>query len=447
MKKSNKTGLIILLAVVSPIIILGLIVAGSLGIIFLSGIGDAIEESTGYSQSDLMGTWYDSSHQTYFVLNEDKTIEIYTEDKNHLYVSGTYTIEQDYENEVGDEYLITVTTYNRVTEGKKLTDKYTTKFSMVTEDYKQSVIMNVVTYNIYYMSKISNTSSSNSSYNYNTSSSNSSYNYNTTSSSNYNNTIGNTTSSDKYSSNNNSNSVTITTNYTKNDIENKFISNSKKYSIDEINSTNLDKFNELLNYVDNMVGKYNYKIHSIYPSSIGRNNSYIVKIVLNEYISQYNNYGNDSDNPYIIMITKDESEGKYNNHYYSFKLAMAYRNDLMKELKNLNSKYGYELYYNTLLYINEETFGVTENSKWEDILANYASRTNNNLPNLYIIGDSSQSIDSMESFVKNNMQVFKKYHINAVNIFQLKEGSKMTNFEGFNQFDSSIKEKKGISIK
>ena len=78
-------------------------------------------------------------------------------------MKGTYTIEQDYDNEVGDEYILTITTYDRVIDGKKYTDKYTTQFSIVTEDYKEAAMMNVVTYTLYYLTKINSTTPSSSS--------------------------------------------------------------------------------------------------------------------------------------------------------------------------------------------------------------------------------------------------------------------------------------------
>ena len=168
MKKSSNVALIVL-AVVLPILILIIMVAATLVVITMNNVTDVIKENDlieFYSEKDLIGRWYDSSGKMNIVLNSDKTVEFYSDDKTSIYVKGTYTVEQDLTNEIGDEYIITITTYDRVVDNKKYTDKYTTKFSIVTEDYKQAVMMNVVTYNMYYLTKVDNSSSTYYSNNY-----------------------------------------------------------------------------------------------------------------------------------------------------------------------------------------------------------------------------------------------------------------------------------------
>ena len=139
-------------------------------------------------------------------------------------MKGTYTIEQDYDNEVGDEYIITITTYDRVVDGKKYTDKYTTKFSIVTEDYEEAAMMNVVTYTIYYLTKINNTTPSSSSSSY------SSYSSNTISNST--NTLTNSTTTNTLSTNTTTNSVSGNTTSSNSNIlnTNSYYTNTTSYN-------------------------------------------------------------------------------------------------------------------------------------------------------------------------------------------------------------------------
>ena len=208
MKKSTKIVLIVL-AIVIPLVLLiggGLLV---LGIVIIGGANSAISNleddiiTNIHTRYDLAGTWYDSTKNVYVSIGSyNNTIEFYTSDKSTLYMKGTYTIEQDYDNEVGDEYILTITTYDRVIDGKKYTDKYTTQFSIVTEDYKEAVMMNVVTYTLYYLTKINSTTPS-------SSSSYSSYSSNTILNST--NTLTNSTATNTLSTNTISNSVSRNT--------------------------------------------------------------------------------------------------------------------------------------------------------------------------------------------------------------------------------------------
>ena len=160
MKKSTKIVLIVLAILIPIILIVGGLVL-TIGIIVLGGINDVITEvgddivSNLHTENDLVGTWYDSTKKLNIAISKDNTIEFYTDDKTTIYMKGTYTIQQDYDNEVGDEYIITITAKDRIANGQKYTNEYTTKFSIVTEDYQSAVMMNVSSYNLYYLTKTS----------------------------------------------------------------------------------------------------------------------------------------------------------------------------------------------------------------------------------------------------------------------------------------------------
>ena len=101
--------------------------------------------------------------------------------------------------------------------------------------------------------------------------------------------------------------------YKKKDIENMFAS-SEFYDLDEINSDNITIFNELLSYTDKIVGKNQYKIDSIYPVTMGQETAYVIYIVPNEYLDDYNNFsGPIYDNPYRIQFYRN-SNGEFGNY-------------------------------------------------------------------------------------------------------------------------------------
>lgn len=144
----QKTGGTSLSAALIPVVIIVVI-------LIVSGMGFSIFWGGSYiSNNRLVGTWKDEAKGMYLVVNPNNTVELYTADKTQLYVKGKYTLEQDKKNELGDEYIMTITTNNRVLNGITYTDLYTTKFSMVTGDYKTMVMMNVLTYTMYDLKKI-----------------------------------------------------------------------------------------------------------------------------------------------------------------------------------------------------------------------------------------------------------------------------------------------------
>ena len=237
-------------------------------------------------------------------------------------------------------------------------------------------------------------------------------------------------------------------NYTKEDIINNLTAKSNWYNIDEINKDNISEFSELLSYIDSIVGRNNYKVDKIYYTDYGNYNKYMITIVLNEYLEQYNNYTGIYSNPYSIMFTKDEANGCFNNEYYTFKLWFEYERDLVNELKSLNSNYEYKINYNTFRETDSGTLGVDENSTWYDALKyNSKKFAQCDMPSLYVIGDYSQNLKDMEMFVNNNNEVFRKYFVSYVTIIQLKKNEAITDYDNFNEYREEIYDKKYIEIK
>lgn len=157
-KKKESKVIQIIAVVIATISIFASIIFGMIKLFMYmdkSGVINKIEsEITTNNSKKMIGTWYDSKNGQTLIINSDNTVELYTADRSKLYIKGTYTMTQDTTNTIGDEYFITITTTDRTVNGKKYTDKYTTKFSLTTEDYKNMVMMNQVSYNMYQFYKI-----------------------------------------------------------------------------------------------------------------------------------------------------------------------------------------------------------------------------------------------------------------------------------------------------
>lgn len=106
------------------------------------------------NSKSIIGTWYDEKNKLNLVIKDDNTVELYTDDRTTLNIKGTYTLEQDEDNEMGDEYIITITASSRVIDGESYTSNYTTQFSLMTEDYLIMLMTNTITYNMYWFERV-----------------------------------------------------------------------------------------------------------------------------------------------------------------------------------------------------------------------------------------------------------------------------------------------------
>lgn len=107
-----------------------------------------------FINNELIGKWYDSTNKIGLVINKDGTMELFTDDRTTLYIKGDYTLSKDKETAEYREYIFTVSTTDRLLLNEKNNELYTTQFSMVT-DGKNMVMMNVITYSMYYFTKVS----------------------------------------------------------------------------------------------------------------------------------------------------------------------------------------------------------------------------------------------------------------------------------------------------
>lgn len=237
--------------------------------------------------------------------------------------------------------------------------------------------------------------------------------------------------------------------YTVEEINEMFIDTDEKYSINEININNVRKFNQLLSYIDSIIGRDNYYIGSIYITKIPHNNyaRYVVKIIPKEYIEQYNSWsGNFSLNPYLVMFTMETDpeisyewhEGMYDNYYQTFILGMKYKEELEKEFSSLDSRYKYIVDYNALLYISTVNLGINSNSTWQDGLEIFKTKSTSNLPSMFVIAPYGTTEEDGEKFVEDNKEIFNKYYVQGVTLCVLKESETVTDYINISKYDEKF---------
>lgn len=225
-----------------------------------------------------------------------------------------------------------------------------------------------------------------------------------------------------------------------------FIVTDDKYSTNEIDISNVRKFNQLLSYVDSIIGKDKYYLGSLYTTEIPHDDytHYVIKIIPKEYIEEYNSWtGNFSSNPYLIMFTMETDpeisyewhEGMYDNYYQTFILGMKYKEDLEKEFSSIDSKYKYLVDYNTLLYISATNLGIESNSTWQDGLNVFSSKSKSNLPSMLIIAPYGTTEEEGQKFIEDNKEIFEKYYVRGVTLCVLKENETITDYNDVSKYD------------
>ena len=238
-------------------------------------------------------------------------------------------------------------------------------------------------------------------------------------------------------------------NYTIENINEMFIDTDNKYSKNEIDINNVSKFNQLLSYVDTIIGSGNYYIGSLYITEIPNEYyaHYVIKIIPKEYINEYNSWtGSFSSNPYLIMFTMETDpeisyewhEGMYDNYYQTFILGMKYKEDLVKDFSNIDSNYKYIVDYNTLLYISVNNLGIESNSTWKDGLDIYSSKSKSNLPSMLIIAPYGTTEEDGQKFIQDNKNIFNKYYVQNVALCVLKENEIITDYENISKFNDAF---------
>lgn len=244
--------------------------------------------------------------------------------------------------------------------------------------------------------------------------------------------------------------ITVKTNYTKNDINSMFTDKgyniytkqyyNRTYDL-ELFEEKQTEINTLLNYVDEVVGKSNYKIDNL--NNTPKTEDYSVDIVLNKYLSEYNKNINNSVNKYVIQFRS--SDGRYSNDYHLFEEAFKYENELINKLNSINSQYEYIVEYNPLFNYSTDVLGLSKDFTWKSAIKSRKIESINRT-RIYVIGDSSTSLDELEKFVNNNKNVFEDYYVSYVTVIELNQYTSNIDKDNFDIHSGIIKNKKSITI-
>ena len=244
--------------------------------------------------------------------------------------------------------------------------------------------------------------------------------------------------------------VTINTNYTKSDLNSMFTNRgyntyTKQYydrnDDIELFEEKQNEVNKLLNYIDEVVGKNNYKVDSI--NNTPKTEHYSVDIVLNKDLDEFYKTINNSSNKYIIEFRSND--GRYSNDYNLSKEAFKYENEIIDKLNSISSQYEYIVDYNPLFHYNNDVLGLNNNSTWKTAIKSKKIESINRT-RIYVIGDSSTSLDELEKFVNNNKNVFEDYYVPYVTVIELNQYTSNIDKDNFDIHSGIIKNKKSITI-
>ena len=244
--------------------------------------------------------------------------------------------------------------------------------------------------------------------------------------------------------------ITVKTNYTKNDINSMFtdkgynIYTKQYYNRDydlELFEEKQTEINTLLNYVDEVVGKNNYKIDNLYNTP--KTEDYSVDIVLNKDLDEFYKTINNSSNKYVIQFRS--SDGRYSNDYHLFEEAFKYENELINKLNSINSQYEYIVEYNPLFNYSTDVLGLSKDFTWKSAIKSRKIESINRT-RIYVIGNSSTSLDELEKFVNNNKNVFEDYYVPYVTVIELNQYTSNIDKDNFDIHSGIIKNKKSITI-
>ena len=244
--------------------------------------------------------------------------------------------------------------------------------------------------------------------------------------------------------------VTINTNYTKSDLNSMFTNRgyntyTKQYydrnDDIELFEEKQNEVNKLLNYIDEVVGKNNYKVDSI--NNTPKTEHYSVDIVLNKDLDEFYKTINNSSNKYIIEFRSND--GRYSNDYNLSKEAFKYENEIIDKLNSISSQYEYIVEYNPLFHYSTDVLGLSKDFTWKSAIKSRKIESINRT-RIYVIGDSSTSLDELEKFVNNNKKVFEDYYVPYITIIQLNQYDKNIDKDNFDIHSGIIKNKKSITI-
>lgn len=228
---------------------------------------------------------------------------------------------------------------------------------------------------------------------------------------------------------------------------------SKKYSIDDIrnmllfkpedtydlkcvNTENLDNFNYILNAIDRKAGQGEYYIHSIYVCDLlgpSQPESYVIKIVLKDYIDEFYSYSSEDDilNPYPIMFNSSANNlRKVSDFYDNFLAARDYEKDFKEAMEKEFADFQVNIRHNYFDY------NRVYSGSWEKE-GDWLKRSMNAVVVFVPYGTDADAV--AEDF--QNKGILKDFYIKVICVAVLKEGVDMKNIDDkANEFSDYIDE-------
>lgn len=243
--------------------------------------------------------------------------------------------------------------------------------------------------------------------------------------------------------------------------------NSKKqmtgYSIEDIKAIYYDnsiddkdlikettpQFNTILQKADELAGKKQYKIHSIYTvdfskyTSSNSQMSYVIKIVPDKYKNEFENWnGSENQNPYLVMFTKRDNREIVDNYYDTLLLGLTYEKEINEEFTNLNTEYKMSIFYNYFFYISSQNIGMQKNDNWDNTLKRLSFLTND-MNSINIFMPYGYTKEQINEYLKTQKEFFRKYYIKYVTVCILHKEISLnkTDVTHLNQYSSKIIDK------
>lgn len=217
----------------------------------------------------------------------------------------------------------------------------------------------------------------------------------------------------------------------------------------QVTEENIHKYDQLLLFIDSVVGKGEYYLASLYSIEKGNwgftKDNYIVKIIPKGYINEFNAWdGSLVTNPYLVMFTleaeNDEhqywQEGIYDEYYTTFVIGMEYQNRFDKELTSDNN-YKFLVDYNPFLHISQKELNVQRYSFDFDDGLNKLKEKQITSSGLVIVPSHIQKPD-IDNYIYTNEETFKKYFVRNIKTCILKENEQIIDYINVTEFDSKF---------
>lgn len=201
--------------------------------------------------------------------------------------------------------------------------------------------------------------------------------------------------------------------YTIDDISSMVAPDAEDDVLEALSEENLARFNEILSNIDEIIGKDEYYITSLYEVGYDHYDpdTAVVKVVAKEFYNDYLELAEDYDNPYETLFSKDFGSrfSDVNNFYESLIVGLKYQDDFYDEFNSLGTEYKPCIDYNGIFYRNNRAWRLTKEDDWRDL------ELSENPSNVCFFVPYGTSESEIQEFYTNNESMFSKYSFNRIN--------------------------------